>query len=87
MAMLQAYCKTLSVFIQYKISEGFCRCAISLVTGNCCSLQFYSVQPKAKPAHLICIKNLDVKTGVGNDVIYQECLTTSERSCLGSTRT
>jgi len=40
------------------------------------------------------VKNLDVKTGVGNDVSYQECLAISERiikkrrdSCLGSVRT
>jgi len=42
-ALLQAYCKALSLFIQYIISEDFCHCAISLVTGNCCSrLDVYS---------------------------------------------
>ena len=57
-------------------------------------LQLYSVQLKANPARRVCIKNLDVKTGVGNDFSYQECLTSSERiiknlrgSCLGNART
>lgn len=57
-------------------------------------LQFYMIQLKAKPAHKTYIQNLDVKTGVGSDFSYQECLTASENiikklrgSCLGSART
>jgi hypothetical protein len=80
-ALLHAYCKTLNLFRQCTISEDFRCCAISLVTGKCCSrLDVYSCALSNLTRNPLIKSTLRIWTlnRCGSDFRYQEYLTASE---------